>query len=134
MVEDQPAAKPEAGVDVVDDRAAGLGEHVVRPPVRRPARLVGVVLEELDPQVAGRLAEHLPHRTRLALAEAGEDRVGERRVRRVRRRHHLAVAGVERPVETLDQLEVSDRAHSPLWSDGAGSIRPSWPRIVAASK
>jgi len=108
---DQPTGEAERGPDVVDDRATGLGEDVVRAPARGAARVVGLVLEQLDAQ-RGRLSgQHPPHRARLVVLEAGEDRVGEARPRRVASRHRVAVAGVEGRVETLDQLLAHGAQH-----------------------
>ena len=73
---DQPVLEPEAGLDVVDDLPPGA-KGVVRDPVRRPRRLVGVVLGELDVEVLGAPGEHPPHPTDL-LARAARRTPGPR--------------------------------------------------------
>ena len=97
-----PSREAQRGAHVVDHRAAGLGERVVRAPVRRAAVAVGRVLEQLDAQVGPALGQHPPHRARLGAAEVDEDRVGEVDVGRVAGLHRRAVALREGAVEALD--------------------------------
>src|SRR5207237_10230406 len=61
------------------------------------------VLEQVDPKVLRLTGEDPPHRPGLGSRQAREDRVRERRVRRVAGRHRRAVVLVERNVEALDQ-------------------------------
>jgi len=45
VVGDEPVGEAQRGAQVVDDRAAGLGERVLRAPARRAAVAVGRALE-----------------------------------------------------------------------------------------
>src|SRR5215211_3046870 len=65
MLGDQAVAEAESGPHVVVHVAAGLRERVVRQPPRRPGLVAGLVLEQLDAQVARPAREHPPHRARL---------------------------------------------------------------------
>ena len=51
VVGDQPVGEAHGGAHVVDHRAAGLAEGVVRAPARGAAVAVGRALEQLDAQV-----------------------------------------------------------------------------------
>ena len=75
VVGDQAVGEAKRGVDVVDDRATGLRERVVRAPARRAAIAARLVLEQLDAQVLGAAGQHPPHRARLGAVEIGEHRV-----------------------------------------------------------
>jgi hypothetical protein len=75
VLDDQPVAEHERRPDVVDDRAAGLREDVVRAPAGAAGPVVAGVLEQLDPQLLRLGREHPPHLARLVAAQVGEDGV-----------------------------------------------------------
>jgi hypothetical protein len=105
VLHDQPVvSEAERCVHVVDDRIAGLGEGVVRPPMRRTPVTVGLMVEQLDPQIGRLTGQHAPHPARFARIQRAKHRVGEARDGRIASGHPLSGALGKRAVELLNQL------------------------------